>query len=222
MVHFEENASIIPMITHEQLAYIKTVLFDMDGALYDPIQKKGSPNTELHNRYFSRVHSWVTDVNGVSDEMAQSMVEIMLNNKVNISIGLSRFFNTPIDKVNDYIWDINPAEVIHNHVLSVKAARELHDQGKEMFLVSIAARKWIDKVLTYLELTDVFTRVYSGDDFVKKDFLFRKLSKEFDPKRMLSIGDNMATDIVPAHTLGIQVFHVTSSEELYRLVTGNK
>jgi FMN phosphatase YigB (HAD superfamily) len=220
MEHSGENVSTIPMITHEQLAGIKVVLFDMDGTLYDHIYRKGESRTELDFQYFSRVYSWITDVNGVSDAAAQSIIETMLHNKVNISIGLSRFFNTPIEKVNDYLWEINPAEVIHDHILSVKAARELYDQGKEMFLVSIAAHKWIDKVLRHLELTDVFTRIYSGDDFVKKDFLFRKLTKEFDPKSMLSIGDRMVTDIVPAHALGMPVFHVTSSDELYRLVSG--
>jgi FMN phosphatase YigB (HAD superfamily) len=102
----------------------------------------------------------------------------------------------------------------------VKAARMLKEQGKRIFLVSHSAHMWINKVLTYLNVTDVFEQKYSGDEFEKKSYIFRTLAQEFDPKRMLSIGNQMENDIVPARTLGMHVFHVCSSAALYRLVTG--
>ena len=118
----------------------------------------------------------------------------------------------------DIVWNINPKKIIRNSKFQVKAIRDIAKQYKKLFLLTGAPRVWMENVLGFLKLEDLFERKYHGEMFEKKDEIFKTLANEFDPKTILSVGDQFETDLKPAQELGIKTLLVQKPEDLLKLI----
>jgi FMN phosphatase YigB (HAD superfamily) len=220
MTHEKENTASIPMLNHELLADIGFVILDMDGTLF-VLGGEGKKTMTSDPQYINRTRQFIMNHEVVEDESeANCILASVRGEDGGVSLGLSERYNIPRKEVRHFVWDMDLEGIVKNFELQVQAVRMLAAQGKTMILLTSAPPIWTEKVLNYLNLTDVFRRRYDGDMYPEKKDAFRYLARKFDPAHTVSIGDQMDTDIIPAHNVGMHVFLVTSPESLLGLVAG--
>lgn len=216
----EDGTSNISMLTHEQLAHINVVIFDMNGTLF-VLDGEGKRTMTSNPQYINRARQFIMNHEMVEDESEISCILAnVMGEDGGVASGLSERYSIPRKEVRHFVWDMDPEVIVKNFELQVRAVHELAEQGKTMILLTSAPPIWMEKVLKHLNLTDVFRHQYDGDMYQEKKDAFRYLAHKFNPAHTVSIGDQMDTDIIPAYGVGMHVFCVTSPESLLELVEG--
>jgi FMN phosphatase YigB (HAD superfamily) len=150
---------------------------------------------------------------------AETIIQEALNTD---TIGISNFLakRYGITRANyfDVAWNINPEDVVKNFETQQQVIKQLSGLQKRLFLLTGAPRVWMENVLRFLGLESDFDRKFNGEMFADKTEVFESLSKEFNPGKILSIGDQFESDLKPAAELGMQILQVKSPEDLKRLL----
>lgn len=197
---------------------IDVVIFDLDGTLY---QLDGDDNTIKNSTLIKIVQNnsidFVIKREEILREQAEKIIEEAMKDEIGISAFLSRRYGITREEYFRDAWNINPEVVLLNHENTTNIIRRLKKQKKNLILLTAAPAVWRDNVLKYLEITDCFCQLFSGENFRSKQEIFEKLSLDFSPGSILSVGDQYLTDIEPASNLGMRTFEVKNPMDLESL-----
>lgn len=178
----------------------------MDGTLYR--YRNGSfAGSSLEKAIDEKAKAYVSSRLGLDRNRTEATLDDLRQKyEGHTSIGLER--ECGIDRYEFFAntWDNDPAE----HFIVDGGLRDLLAglaDRYEMVILSDAPRVWIDRVLEHLDVTEFFRgRVYSGEGDIRKarnnafETLLEKLG--VPPEDVISIGDQIETDIVPAKKIG--------------------
>lgn len=118
-------------------------------------------------------------------------------------------------------WEINPNGIVENIIPTQKVIPILKEEGKALFLVTAAPRIWAIKALEFMTIKYYFNDILILEDYwnTKKE-AFARIQLKIDTmaRELISIGDQIYSDIIPAQELGIQTLHVTWPKDLLKLL----
>lgn len=196
---------------------IEVIIFDMDGTLYllDG-DNNGFTNSTLQQQVLRKSLDFIKEREQCSENKALQILDEARNNSVGISVGLSQRYGITREDYFNIAWDIEPEGVVREYEIPVKIIKSLNDKKK--ILLTSSPRIWQRKVFEFLGVEGRFERVYTGEAFSRKDEVFTRLCNEFGSAKIISVGDQLQTDIEPAEKLGIRTLFVSSPSFLVELL----
>lgn len=183
------------------------VLFDLDGTLY-PLRGGSYRRSPLRTAVRTNARRFLERRLRVSIARAQQILcDIEREYGEDISIGVERRFRISRQAYFRSVWDI-PAQ---RYILPPSGLRRTVQRIRRQFdvaVISDAPRIWVDRVLHVLGIASFFRgRTLSGEGNVRKGLgnAFRSLIARYhlDPRRCIVVGDQEATDIIPARAAGM-------------------
>lgn len=195
---------------------IEVIIFDMDGTLYllDG-DDNGFDNSTLQQQVLRKSLDFIKEREQCSENKALQILDKARNNSVGISVGLAKRYGITREDYFNIAWDIEPEGIVREYEIPVKIIKSLDDKKK--ILVTSSPRVWQRKVFDFLGIEGHFERIYTGEAFSQKDEVFTRLCNEFGAAKIISIGDQLQTDIEPAEKLGIRTLFVSSPSLLDEL-----
>ena len=193
----------------------KLVVFDMDGTLYQfpdggtfleiPFGQAIQQNT----RAFIGREFKLDEV-----EAVKRHEELFAKFDGELSLGLERENGVDRMRFFDETWNLDPAEFI----IPEPGVREALEQvDAQRILLSAAPRVWVNRVLGYMGIADVFgERIFTGEPDVRKPspLIFQQILDTYgvQARYAISIGDQEHTDIAPARSIGMRALRIGSGE----------
>lgn len=200
-------------------AFPEIYIFDMDGTLYELNGDEGSfIGSTLMSQVIGNSINFVAKNENCGKYKAKKIIEEAIKDKTGISRVLAERYNLTRSDIFENTWNVDPKNIIQESSDALNAILLLKQSGKRLFLLTSAPKIWMDNVLSELNLNNVFERKISGENFKTKEEVFRSLSEEFNPSSLISIGDQLATDILPANKFGINTFLVKKPSDLLKLI----
>ena len=200
------------------LKNINTYIFDMDGTLYELDGKSGGfKGSTLEQTVKRNAVEFVMKTEGLSQDGALEILNLGLLNTIGLSIFFSERYQITRKDYFNQVWDINPGGIINNFEVPVKVIKEITRLEKRLILLTSSPKIWQEKVIRYLGLDNVFESIYTGEEFGKKDEIFKLLSEKYIPSEIISIGDQKKTDIDPALEYGIKGILIKNPNDLEKL-----
>ena len=195
------------------------IVFDMDGTLYELDGESGTfKNSTLSRSVISNSVDFVIGRENCDRNFAEILIEKAQKDSIGISNVLSKRYGITRAAYFDIAWNIDPKKVIKNFEIPKLAIQKLRGDGKRLFLLTAAPRVWMKNVVKELDLDGHFERKYHGEMFGPKTEIFESLAKEFDPKTILSIGDQFETDLRPAINLGMSILEIKKPNDIKKLI----
>lgn len=195
------------------------MVFDMDGTLYQLDGEGGTfKNSTLFKTVILNSVQFVQDREAINKEAAEEIIKEALKDSIGISNVLSKRYGITRASYFDIAWNIDPKIVIKDFEIPVATIQKLNLNGQRMFLLTAAPGVWMENVVRELGIGQTFERKYHGEMFGTKSEVFESLAREFDPRRVLSVGDQLETDIKPAVDLGMIPFMVKGPNDLLNLI----
>lgn len=196
------------------------LIFDMDGTLYQHDGINGTfKNSSLNNAVLVNSEKFVMNQENCDSKTAKTLVaEALVTDTIGISNFMAKRYGITRGSFFDIVWNINPKSVIKNFDIQAEIVKKLSKTDKKLFLLTGAPRVWMENALEFLELSDLFERKFNGEMFETKSEVFQKLADEFDPTSIISIGDQLESDILPAEKFGIKTLHIKKPEDLLKLI----
>lgn len=189
------------------------VLFDLDGTLY-PLRGGSYRRSPLRAAVRSNACQFLAKRLRVSLQQARRMFrDVEREYGEDISIGVEQQFRISRQEYFRAVWDIP----VRRHVT---VSRDLHRliqrirRRYDIAVISDAPSVWVHRVLRVLRVEDCFRgRVLSGEGDARKGFgnAFRSLiaCHHLNPRRCVVVGDQEATDIIPAHAASMRTILVS-------------
>lgn len=198
-------------------------IFDLDGTLYD-----------FWWTWFSNSRLWlaikesyltVMQKNNYQNpkEKYKDMCDIEESTWLGISLQLAKelkIFRGEI--LRNTWWSINPEDIITSYEYPKIVLSELRKRGKPLFVVTAAPRVWAHKALNYMNISGYLESFFWLEDFVSsKKEVFHKISINIgiNPKYMISVWDQLHTDIIPAQELWMQTLLIQKQDDILKLLT---
>lgn len=203
-----------------KLKDLRILVLDMDGTLYRHDGENGTvKNSSLIKAVIANSIQFVIDREGCSRETAAALVEeARSTDNIGISSFMAKRYGITRGEYFNETWNIDPGKIIDKSETPAKTIRKMAQRGKRLFLLTGAPRVWMENVLKYLVLEDVFERKYHGEMFARKTEIFESLARDFEPASILSAGDQFETDLKPAKDLGMDIFEVKNPKDLLKLL----
>jgi len=199
---------------------IETIIFDMDGTLYQiDGNDAGYAGSTLERTVWQNAKSFIQETEGYSAAEAEALVQEGLKSPVRLGEFLCERYQITRTEYFEIVWNISPIGIVLNFEIAVNVIRQLKSMEVELILLTGAPTVWQQTVLAYLGLEDHFSEIYTADTFKNKKEIFEKLALRFPPSNTLSVGDQLHTDIEPAAEVGLQTLHVKSPNDLETLLT---
>lgn len=184
-------------------------IFDLDGTLYD---LDGVPGTRFGASRFcadlmANTKTFISERLGVDQEEASQIhTRIIKTYEGELSLGLEAEYDIDRYDLFEATWGQPPEKYIG---ANPELTKMLAPFAGRSALLSAAPRVWVDLVLEYLEVGDVFGgQIYTGEPDLRKPNpeIFRLITKQLGtkPQNCLSIGDQNYSDIIPAKAIGMQ------------------
>ena len=198
---------------------IKTIVFDMDGTIYQLDGDDNSfKNSSLHQKVKENTLKFFSEKEGVSKEEAQKIVDEINSKNIFPSTYAAEKYNITRKDFFDIVWNIDPNSIVTNYEEAIKVISEIAKMNIELILLTQAPRIWKNNVFAFLKINDIFAETYTGEEYMHKTEMFPKIAKSRNPLTVLSIGDQIETDIAPAKEQGFYTFHVNSPKDLLKLI----
>ena len=190
-------------------------IFDMDGTLYSFGKNNHSYDlSPLSNAVRLNSYEFIKKEFQISrDEAIKKYNMIVEKYNGETSIGLEKEFGINRFEYFEKTWTMDPVSLI-------KKDEELSEllnvfQGKAALLTG-APKVWTDKVLQHLGLTNIFQNlIFTGEPDLRKPNpkIFQTIANGLGvPTSMIiSIGDQLHTDIIPAKQIGMKTIHIGNS-----------
>lgn len=196
---------------------IEVIVFDMDGTLYFlDGDNNGFTNSTLQKEVLRKSLEFIKRVEQCNEAKALQVLHEVRNHPVGISVGLAKRYGITRESYFNVVWDIDPHGLVREYEIPVKIIKSL--SGKRKMLLTSSPRVWQRKVLEFLGIEGHFERVYTGEMFSQKGEVFAALCNEFEPADIISIGDQLQTDIEPAKKLGMRTLLISSPNSLKNLL----
>ena len=198
-------------------------IFDLDGTLYD-----------FWWTWFSNSRLWlavkesyltIMQKNNYQNpkEKYKDMCDIEESTWFGISLQLAKELRMSRgDILRDTWWSINPEDIIISYEYPKIVLSELRKEGKPLFLVTAAPRVWAHKALNYMNISGYLESFFWLEDFVSsKKEVFHKININIgiNTKYMISVWDQIHTDIIPAQELWMQTLLVQKQDDILKLLT---
>lgn len=210
---------MIEQIEQFKMLNLQVYVFDMDGTLYGLDGDNGSfSGSSLMLQVINNFVNFVAQKENCGIYKARKIIEKATKDRTGISRVLAEKYNLTRNDIFEKTWNIDPKNIIRESEDAINAITLLKQSGKRLFLLTSAPRIWMNNVLNELNLNGVFERKISGEDFQTKGEIFESLVNEFNPNSIISIGDQISTDILPARKFGINTFFVTKPSDLLKLI----
>jgi FMN phosphatase YigB (HAD superfamily) len=192
-------------------------IFDMDGTLYKlDGEESGFRGSSLERSVRENAEVFVMKRELCNIDKARTIIAIGQNNVVGLSQYLADRYGISRAEYFNEVWDIDPSNIISGEPSLGNAIQEFIKRNPNVkpVIVSSAPSIWVRRVLKHLGVEDAFELVIAGEKYGVKDEVFRMLSKRYyELSRMVSIGDQMGTDIRPAQKEGIHGILVQGPNE---------
>lgn len=200
---------------------IQWYIFDLDGTLYDFwwVKFNESALWKATQAWFYRVMKKY-DLNN-PQKLYDAMLEREWQEKIPTSQQLADLIGTTRHEVLNEIWGrLDLVWVIKNHNISQNIIPILSGWSR-LFLVTAAPRIWANKALEYMSLRQYFQAILTLEDYwsSKGEAFARIQASSWIPfGKLISIGDQEHSDILPAKELGMQALHVSGPQDLSKLI----
>jgi len=193
----------------------KLIVFDMDGTLY---KLKGGAflDSKLNKKILENVLKFIQFKLKRSEKEARKILDdIKKEYGENISIALEEKYGFDRYDYFNYVWDIEPKSYIIKYSNLEDVLVRLTKEYK-FILMSDAPKIWIENVLKELNVERFFNgNILSGEGGKRKIFgnYFSNLLKAYKlkPEKVIVVGDQENTDIVPAKKLGINTIYINKN-----------
>lgn len=192
-------------------------IFDMDGTLYkfDRGEKTTFTTSQFYVDLRQNVYQFFMKLKGISLEQAIKEYErIKEQYNGEVSLGVEQEYGIDRFEYFDNTWNLNPEHYIQKD----EDLSELFQPFEgNIALLTAAPKIWTINVLAYLDIIGVFgSAIYTGEPNLRKPdpLIFQKIADELDvpPERVISIGDQEYSDILPAKSIGMKAIYVGIDE----------
>ena len=202
-----------------KMQQVNVVIFDMDGTLYQlDGEEEGMFGSSLERGVLANSRQFILEREGCSASKAEAIVEMGLQDSIGLSNFLVGRYGITRENYFNVVWNIDPEGIVRDFEEATEVVKELAGSGKKLILLTSAPKVWQEQVIKFLGLEKCFTEIYTGEDYGQKREMFVKLSQRYDSDGILSIGDQLVTDIQPAQELGMETFLVNSPSDLKNLL----
>lgn len=183
------------------------IIFDMDGTLYqfDRGQSANFGESTFSRQISANVRRFFVERFGLTPAEAEERYQdIKTRFAGEVSIGLEREHDVPRSNYFAATWDLNPSDFMDQDETLLTV---LGDITVRCALLSAAPKVWVDRVMQHLGIAHVFDpHIFTGDPDLRKPdpgaFLQIADAWQLPPGRIVSIGDQEHTDILPAKQAG--------------------
>lgn len=208
-------------------------IFDLDGTLYR-FEEGGFSKSKFYADIKVNAYKFLSErLNLPLSESEKEYQIIKEKYKGEISLGVEKEFGIERYVYFANTWNLNPEVYFPKNPSLPNLFRRL--KGRVAILTS-APRIWAKRTLDYLEISPFINdALFTGEPNIRKPspLAFQQVIDYFgtSPERAISIGDQEATDILPAKSLGMKTviigkesgatdFCIESLEELIKLIEG--
>lgn len=197
----------------------KVIVTDMDGTLY----RLNSPGntysgSTLETTLLANARKFLLERNLATKDTIEQTISSGLADPIGLSAYVQKNFGISREEYFNSVWNINPEGMIKDFEEAVATLQALVTEGTKVILLTSGAKVWQEQVCNYLEISELFESIYTGEDFGAKDEIFAKLIQEYDPGRMIAVGDQLKTDIEPAQKYGINTLWVKEPKDIAKLL----
>lgn len=194
---------------------IETIIFDMDGTLYQiDGRTTGFVGSSLEAAIFQNALAYIQIREQCDLEMAQAILTAAQADPAGVSRCLSQRYNIERSEYLSQVWRVIPDAIVQNFETAVAIVKQLNNLGIRLILLTAAPAVWQQIVCSFIGLTNEFEEIYTAEMFSSKEEIFLQLAATNDPTTILSVGDQLTTDIEPAQKCGMQALLVTSPTDL--------
>lgn len=197
----------------------EVIVLDMDGTLYrlDGVNN-GYSGSNLETAVLENCQQFIIAKENCSPTTAKSIMEQGLKDSIGLSNFLSQRYGISREDYFNIVWDLNPENLISNYQTQVEVIKKLGKTGKKLILLTSGAKVWQRQVIKFLGLNDCFESIYTGESFTQKEEIFQMLSERYNPGKIISVGDQENTDIIPAAAFGCNTLLVQNPNDLNKLL----
>ncbi len=184
------------------------IIFDLDGTLYK-LPGGSFAKSPLKKRVLANAQNFIAKKLSKSKAEAKTILgNIQEKYGEDISIGLEKEYGLSRYDYFNTAWDVSTRGVVRE-TKSLRKILAVLKKRYNLALVSDAPQVWINNVLKALSVQDIFRKsIFSGEGNRRKGFgnAFSSIMKEYSvgPADCIAVGDQEATDIIPAKKLGIK------------------
>lgn len=192
---------------------IKAIIFDMDGTLYSFDEKAEThfSSSQFGKKIKANCLKFFEEKLVLSPKNALSKYrDLDVRYSGEISLALEKEFGIDRSEYFDCTWNLAAESFI---VPNQHLFKKLQEVTVQKGVLTAAPKVWAEKALHFLGVRELFgTALFTGDPDVRKPnpAAFLQLAEFWglEPTQMLSIGDQEATDILPAKSLGMRTVRI--------------
>ncbi len=192
---------------------IRAILFDMDGTLYsfDDKEESSFRTSAFGKTVLANCVRFFEEKCQISQAEAESLFH-NLHQKYNgeVSLAVEKEFGISRNEYFSFTWDVPAHTFVAPNQALVQGLSELSVPAA---VLTAAPKIWADRAITRLGLHNFFgDAIFTGDHDVRKpqSEAFLQVSRFWDlkPHHILAIGDQEATDILPAKSIGMKTLRI--------------
>lgn len=194
---------------------IEAVIFDMDGTLYTFPETKKFAQTEFGKTIKSNILKFIEESFSLRETDARRLYDdLSARWQGEISLAIEAEYGIPRDEFFASTWNLAPEKfIIPKHGL----VDALSGLAVPTALLTAAPRIWAERALAYMEVRKFFDdRIFTGEPDIRKPDVrvFQQIAQDLGcvANKVVSIGDQEMTDIVPAKLIGMKTIRIWGDE----------
>jgi len=197
---------------------IEAIIFDMDGTLYafDENHESQFTSSQFGKQIRANCIRFFEARFSLSVDEAEVMYQD-LNDRYNgqVSLAVEKEFGIGRGEYFAFTWDLTAEEFITSNELLVPALQNLTTLSG---VLTAAPKVWAERALTFMQIRQLFGEaVFTGDPDIRKPnpeaFLQLANFWSIAPEKILAIGDQEASDILPAKSLGMMTLRIAKQAQ---------
>jgi len=189
------------------------IIFDLDGTLYvfDDSNSVNFISSRFYAAIKNNAYNFLQKRLGTDLKRAKGIYETIKQEfDGEVSLGLETRYRIDRYEWFESTWNLNPGDF-----LKPENKKSLFDSlDAEIAILTAAPKVWASRALDYLGLAEYQNRLFTGEPDLRKPNpeVFKQIcdSIGIPLENSVSIGDQVASDILPAKSLGMRTILVRS------------